>query len=395
MELPPVLTRRFTPKGLYALDALVAILVTVLCSTAALAAPMHGPQEPTWVSILVAVVFGLTVALRRRWPYPTAFAVTITSAVSLATQVVPDFAGIGPGFALALVFYTFGSRARDWKGLGTSIACGALVSAGMIGPIVASGGSPSGDSPGRAFAALFGFIAIAPAQTFGFALGERRAQAAERSRQMLQRAAVEERLRVARELHDVIAHTMTLIVVKAAIGNHVAEASPAEARDALQVIEATGRTAMLEVRRVLDMLREDTPYAPTRGLRDLPALVELASVGGVQVRLDVDRPEEAVAAGMPESVELAVYRIVQEAITNVVKHASPARCHVSVVVGADQVCIEVDDDGKRPARTGSVGHGLIGMRERVALHGGTFSAGPRTEGGFSVRALLPAAGGVT
>ncbi|MER7276696.1 sensor histidine kinase [Dactylosporangium sp. NPDC000244] len=392
MELPPVLTRRLTPKGLYALDAVAAIVVAVICWAAALEVPKQGLREPTWVSALVAVVFGLSVALRRRWTYAMAFTATAAAVISLATQIIPVFASFGPACALSLVFYTFGAYARNWKGMFVIITCGALVSASMVGSILLSDEPPSGDSPSTFFAALFGFLVIAPAQTLGFAIGERRAQTIERNQHMVRQATVEERLRVARELHDVIAHTMTLIVVKASIGNHVAEANPAEARDALQVIESTGRAAMLEVRRVLDILREDTPYAPTRGLGDLPALVELASVGGVQVRLDVERPEGPAVGEMPEAVELAVYRIVQEAITNVVKHAAPAQCHVSVVVNAEEVRIEVNDDGKRPPRPDAVGHGLTGMRERVTLHGGTFAAGPRAEGGYSVRALLPAGG---
>ncbi|WP_433053615.1 sensor histidine kinase [Dactylosporangium sp. CS-033363] len=392
MELPPVLTRRLGPRGLYMLDAFSAAGTTLVCFFAALAVPQGGWSEPLWLSALVALALGVPVAFRRRWPFRSAFVVVAASMLALGAQIVPTFAAAGPAIALALVYYTFGTVARDWKGIAGVVVGGLLISACMVIPMLMSDKPPSGDSPSLIMASFFGLFATSPAQTLGFAIGERRAQTAARNEQAIQKAAVEERLRVARELHDVIAHTMTLIVVKAAVGNHVADASPAEARDALQVIEKTGRAAMLEVRRVLDMLREDTPYAPTPGLNDLPGLVEMASFGGVRVQLDVAPPDKTTIEEVPESVGLAVYRIVQEAITNVVKHAAPAECRVSIVVNPAEIRIEVNDDGKRPPRPNATGHGLIGMRERVALHGGTFTAGPRAEGGFSVRALLPAGG---
>lgn len=192
---------------------------------------------------------------------------------------------------------------------------------------------------------------------------------------------------MARELHDVVAHTLSLIVVKAAVANHVAEANPHEAGAALRVIEETGRKALTEVRRVLGALREDTPYAPAPGLDELPVLARQAAIGGVDVRLDVRQEEPAGA--VPESVGLAVYRIVQEAVTNVVKHAAPAACRATVTVTPGEIRVEVTDDGRRPVLTGGEGHGLIGMRERVTLHGGEFSAGPRPGGGFAVTASLP------
>ncbi|GAA3449444.1 sensor histidine kinase [Dactylosporangium matsuzakiense] len=398
MNLPPLLTRQLTLRGLYTLDALGAVASTVLCYWAAEAAPTDGrPDEPIWLSLVIALAIGLPVAVRRHWPYPAAMTATIAASIGLATEIIPAFAAVAPLFAMALVFYVFNSIARDMRAFFFMFACTVLVSASLAGPIyIAESEAPTtDDTPPWMLAFLLAALVVSLASMLGFTAGERRAQTAERNEQMLQQATVEERLRVARELHDVIAHTMTLIVVKASIGNHVAEADPREARDALQVIEAAGRSAMLEVRRVLDMLREDTPYAPAPGIDDIPALVQLASVGGVEVQLTMDRPDEPAVAEAPESVGLAVYRIVQEAITNVVKHAAPAQCWVNVAVGADGVRIEVDDDGKRPARTHGTesGHGLIGMRERVALHGGTFSAGPRAEGGFSVRALLPAGGG--
>ncbi|GAA2366418.1 sensor histidine kinase [Dactylosporangium salmoneum] len=354
-----------------AIDAAAVVPVGAACLAAAYAAPeAGGPHEPGWVSVVVALAISAPVAVRRRWPYAAAAVATLAAAAALVTQVIPSFAGVAPGCALALVFYSLGAAAPNRWGLTAAAAGAVLAGVGVRPPTVA---------------VFFGLAAVGPAFALGYVVAERRAQAALRDEQLVRQATVEERLRVARELHDVVAHTMTLIVVKASIANHVAEKSPAEARDALRVIETAGREAMLEVRRMLDMLREDTPDAPVRGLRDLPELASLATVGGVEVRLELDPPD----AALPEAEGLAVYRIVQESLTNVVKHAAPARCRVRVEVRGGEVGIEVTDDGGRAAAPGRAGHGLIGMRERAAMHGGTFAAGPRPGGGFAVRARLP------
>ncbi|GIF03958.1 sensor histidine kinase [Actinoplanes siamensis] len=387
------LIRRLRPAELYGLDAVAAAVVVLVSFAGALAEPTDGrPAEPVWVSGLTALAIGLPVVVRRRWPFPVAIAVTLAASLALALEFIPSFAAPGPVGALALAFYTFGTAVRDSRAFLIVAICSFLVSAGMGGPALYAGQSLPPDGPPAFLTAIFGGLVIAPSAILGFAIGERRAQNTQRSEQLRREAAMEERLRLARELHDVIAHTMTLIVVKASIGNHVAESDPAEARDALQIIEKTGRSAMFEVRKVLDMLREDTPYAPTPGLDDLPNLVESASLGDARVTLTVDPPEGAARDAISPSLQLAVYRIVQEAVTNVVKHAAPAHCQVTVVVGPDDVRVEVSDDGKQPPRASSGGHGLIGMRERVALHGGTFSAGPRDGGGFCVTALLPVSG---
>jgi signal transduction histidine kinase len=196
----------------------------------------------------------------------------------------------------------------------------------------------------------------------------------------------EERLRIARELHDIVAHSMGLIAVKAGIGNHVAEARPAEAREALRVIEATSRSSLTEMRHLLGVLRSevDSPaLAPAPDPAGIPALVERARTAGVTVSLILDGTDD-----LAEGLGLSVYRIVQEALTNVVRHAAPTRCAITVAVAEETVRVEVTNDGPRVAR-GPGGHGLIGMRERVAVYGGTFEAGPRPEGGWRVVAVLP------
>ncbi|WP_255658304.1 sensor histidine kinase [Actinoplanes sp. L3-i22] len=386
--------RRLRPVELYVLDAVGAAFVVLICLAGAIEAPPGGqPTEPGWVSALTALVIGLPIAVRRRWPTTVAITVTVASSLALGSEVIPSFAAPGPACGLVLAFYTFGAAVRDTRAFLIQGVCCFLISAGMGAPMFFADHSvPAPDSPPPLLTLFFGALMIAPSAILGFAIGERREQNAQRSEQLRREAAIEERLRIARELHDIIAHTMTLIVVKASIGNHVAESQPDAARDALRVIEKTGRAAMYEVRKVLDMLRADTPYTPTPGIDDLPRLVEMASAGDASVTLTVDCPEETAVDTIAESVQLTVYRIVQEAVTNVVKHAAPAHCQVTVLVGADDIRVEVNDDGQRPVRAGKSGQGLIGMRERAALHGGTLSAGPRDGGGFAVTALLPVDG---
>jgi signal transduction histidine kinase len=302
---------------------------------------------------------------------------------------------------------------------------------------------------------------------------ERRADAARSAAELAGRAVAEERLRIARELHDVVAHSMSLIAVKAGTANHVMAVRPEEAQDALRVIETTSRSALAEMRQLLGVLRagpvpqtspapaapatapapaappappapatspvsgrgllppaasvqdEDAPLpsvpgvaehgapdasgapgaagldgawaavfgigpadlAPQPGMAGLPALAERAEQAGVPVELEVRGVDR-----LPEGVALSVYRIVQEALTNVVRHAAPASCRVAVVGERDEVRVEVIDDG--PGQrvlpvTGRTGHGLIGMRERVLMYGGEFHAGPRVQGGFGVSARIP------
>ncbi|MEU7018515.1 sensor histidine kinase [Streptomyces sp. NPDC046385] len=201
----------------------------------------------------------------------------------------------------------------------------------------------------------------------------------------------DERLRIARELHDVVAHHLTVIAVRAEVARAVASSNPQEAEQTLALVGTAGRTALTEMRRMLGVLRSPTDEAElgsAPGLADLPALADGA---GPRVQLSVD-PHPP----LPPGVELAVYRIVQEALTNVVKHAGSADCRVNLSRTAPgAVEIEVVNDAparlpsRLPPRRPGGGHGLIGMRERAAMCGGTLSAGPLATGSFRVHARLP------
>jgi signal transduction histidine kinase len=210
--------------------------------------------------------------------------------------------------------------------------------------------------------------------------------------ELAERAVAEERLRIARELHDVVAHTMSVVALHAGTGRMVADDDPSAAREALATIETTTRSALLEMRRMLGVLRgsetaEQAVEAPAPGLADLDALIADVAQTGVIVDLRVagDRPN------VPAGVDLAAYRIVQEALTNVIRHARGARAAVTVRYDRGGVTVDIEDDGRnrRPEPSMSTGHGLLGMRERVALYDGELDAGFRPDGGYRVSARLP------
>jgi signal transduction histidine kinase len=218
---------------------------------------------------------------------------------------------------------------------------------------------------------------------------ERRARLAERERDLAAReAVVEERARIARELHDAIAHHVSMIVLQAGAERRVLDGRGGSTREVLETIERIGRGALTEMRRLVGMLRSDAAdeLAPQPGLDDLPALFAQVRRAGLPVELEIEgEPRE-----LPVGVELSAYRIVQEGLTNALKHAGEARASVRVRYGPDALELEIADDGAgAPALAASSGHGLVGMRERVALYGGRLDAGRRPSGGFAVHVLLP------
>jgi signal transduction histidine kinase len=207
-----------------------------------------------------------------------------------------------------------------------------------------------------------------------------------------QQAAADERLRIAQELHDVVAHSLGVIAVQAGVGLHVMDSEPGEARKALEHISRMSRSSLTEIRWLLGRVRDTdgVAYTPAPGLSDLRRLVDEVGQAGLVVDLEVDGTLERV----PPGVGLATYRIAQEALTNAVRHAHAHHAHLRVGVEGDLVAVEVTDDG-RGGVPGEGGHGLIGMQERAAVYGGTVEAGPGPEGGFRVCARLPYEEGAT
>jgi signal transduction histidine kinase len=217
---------------------------------------------------------------------------------------------------------------------------------------------------------------------------EHAARAAQLERE--QEAAVEEeRARIARELHDVIAHSLSVMIVQAGAGEEVAKRSPERVVEPLRSIQETGRQALSEMGRLLGMLREggeELGLVPQPGVADLDGLLEQTREAGLPAELAV----EGARRPLPPGIDLSAFRIVQEALTNARKHGgAAARAQVTLRYGAAALEIEVVDDGPGAASGTSGGHGLIGMRERVAVFGGSLETGPRASGGFGVRAILP------
>jgi signal transduction histidine kinase len=218
---------------------------------------------------------------------------------------------------------------------------------------------------------------------------EARASALERERdEVTRRALAEERLRIAQELHDVVAHSMGVIAVQAGVGAHVIDTEPGEAKKALEAISQTSRSTLVEIRRMLGVLREvqGASYVPAPGLADLDRLVGDVASAGLQAAVRV----EGTATEIPPGVDFTAYRIVQEALTNVLKHAGAATATVIIGYESTALRLEILDDGRGVnGRAAPGGHGLVGMRERVGVYGGSFEAGPRTGGGFRVAVRLP------
>jgi signal transduction histidine kinase len=217
---------------------------------------------------------------------------------------------------------------------------------------------------------------------------EDRAERLEREREeSIRRAASEEQARIARELHDVIAHNVSVMVVQAAAGDDVFDSHPEKARAALRSIDRTGRSALTELRRLLGAVRphDEDRLEPQPGLAALDTLAERMRAAGLPVTLHV----QGALDGVPDGVSLSAYRIVQEALTNTLKHAKASRAEVGVRRTADSVELEIVDDGVGNGSGDAGGQGLIGMRERVSLVGGSLDSGPGPSGGFRVRATLP------
>ncbi|MEU6021495.1 sensor histidine kinase [Micromonospora sp. NPDC047134] len=235
--------------------------------------------------------------------------------------------------------------------------------------------------------ALLSGLAVATAWTLGNSVRSRREHATALRAHAAAEAVTAERLRIARELHDVVAHSIGVIAIQAGVGARVIDTQPEQARAALATIEAASRETLAGLRRTLGTLRrgagEAAALAPTPGLADLDRLVAAAADAGVRVEL-----RRYGECPVPPEVDLAAFRIVQEGLTNVVRHAGVDFCRVTVRCVPDLIAVEVVDDG-RGGPIGVEGHGLIGMRERVQALGGQFHAGPRPEGGFRVTTQLP------
>jgi signal transduction histidine kinase len=380
----PLLVPRLGRRRLIALDGALGVAHAVVLVPITLSTSPSAFRAPVWAVTAIAAMIGLPLVARRRWPVAVFAIILALSGLLLGLGGSPG-AFVAAAGALYMVAAT---RPRPRWEPTRAIAAASL--AGLFGLGVAV------RTADWITIAALGLVAMGAAWTLGRVVRERRVQAAGDARRLAAQAVMEERLRIARELHDVVAHSMSVIAVEAGVGSHVAAVRPDAAGRALAAIETVSRGALAEMRRLLGVLRSEDDaggeLAPSPTLADVSSLCRTAAAAGVVVELDV-----RVGGELPEGVQLTAYRIVQEALTNVIRHAAPARCRVRVEADASRLGIEVVDDGpgRRVLPGGGKqvpGHGLVGMRERVAMYGGALSAAPRPEGGFAVRATLPLEG---
>jgi signal transduction histidine kinase len=352
-----------------------------------------GPDGPLWFDMAATFVFFLPMLARRRFPFgaPVASAVAIAAASFVDGALVSDnFVVALGGIAVALWFGMLRERRQAIAGL--AIEIGALAIVFRNAP----------DFHGRVGAFIFNSVVFSVAWVVGIAIGHKfeeadeakeRAARAEREREERARLAVEEeRTRIARELHDIVGHSVSVMTVQASAVRRLLKPEQEREREALEIVEQTGREALAEMRRLVGVLRrpEEAPaLAPQPSLEHLGKLVEQAREAGLPVELRIEGKSIPLSPG----VDLTGYRLVQEGLTNAVKHAGAAGAQVLVRYGNGEVEIVVSDDGDGSGDGEKGGHGLVGMRERVAVYGGELEAGPRAEGGYVLRARLPVENG--
>ncbi|MGI9000808.1 MAG: sensor histidine kinase [Pseudonocardia sp.] len=386
--LPPWFRQRLWQLGV--IDLLPAVWITLLAVFGTLDTGLGFSGGTVVVIWLVALVGGVPLAVRRRRPVPVLGVVLAWSVVAVVLGMSVTATVLAVAFALYSVALSVGPRgsaiALVAALLGVTLAT--TLTATMLGThfLVVN---PSAElfAADLLSALSFSWFGIGAGWTLGRSVRAGHEYASQLAEHRAQKAVSGERLRIAREMHDVVGHSMSVIVMKAAVANHVYDARPEESREALGVIESVSRAALADIQRVLGSLRSagETDLAPSPGLDELPALVENAQLADVAVQLNC-----GTVPALPAAVQLSAYRIVQEALTNVIKHAtSPARCTVRITAEPGELHLAVIDDGVPCRPVGEPGHGLIGMRERAALHHGTLMAGRQPDGGFAVHARLP------
>ena len=328
-----------------------------------------------------AGALALLVPLARRVRLPLTLIATL-AAVGLAGERLPKRVLDVEAFGLIVLLVVYNAGAHT---SGRRAWVGGVVTAGLA--IVVALTDPDGVSFAGIifFALLFGGPWVAGHVVQRRRLGEARMR---HERDAAEAAIVEERARIARELHDVVAHAISVIVLQARGGRSLLDSEPHETRGALDTIEHTGQQALVEMRRLVGLLRasdERLELAPQPTLSQLRHLVDQVRAAGLPVELSI----EGSPVALPPGVDLSAYRIVQEALTNALKHAGPARARVRLAYSPEALDLEVSDDGAGAADGGDGGHGLVGMRERVTVYGGDLEAGPQPDGGYAVRVRLP------
>ena len=379
--------RRPRGRRSLAFDLALALVAT----TAELGQVNGASGSPTGAAIVLAVVAGGALVLRRASPLAVLATTLAASAAIVALDNDPS--GVSVGIAL----YTTAALCERRVSLAALVATTA---------IAATGSAITTDTPGRETSATFGAIIVAMLSVGIWGLGayaqterryrrelEERAASAEREREQLARIAVhEERASIARELHDIVAHSVSVMLVGVRGARDVLRTAPDAADDTLARVERSGEQSLAELRRILALLREPQQTAeshPQPSLAELDELVASYRTAGLPARLEVI----GEPMPLPSGVELSIYRIVQEALTNALKHSDPTNVTVTLAFHDSRLELEVVDDGTTATTdAATIGQGLIGMRERLALLGGELETGPREGGGFRVAARLPVGG---
>jgi signal transduction histidine kinase len=364
-------------------DALVAAGVLAIAVAEVTASAAISPKA---AALPCELVMAIALLWRRRLPLAVAVVVAAAQVVEAAAGV-PLQQPVVPVLASVIAVYALMTRANVLR---MAVGSAALLSAVGIETALQHKGFGN-----FAFALIFLVGAAIVGRTVHARTAQTvqlqaRADTLEREGEVrVQLAAQEERARIARELHDVIAHSVSVMVVQAGAAEQMMTRNPARALTAVQTVQATGRDALGEMGRLLGILREgmdELGLSPQPGLGDVPALIADARHAGLAVELQIIGEQRS----LPPGPALSIYRIVQEGLTNVRKHASSTRAAVRLIYSSAGVDAEVTNTGgETTTATSGGGHGLIGMRERVAVYGGTLQAGPRDGGGYHVHAHLP------
>jgi signal transduction histidine kinase len=369
-------------------DALILVGVGVgLAEVVLTQDDLDGPKGPLWFDILAILAITLPLFLRRRFPFGAP--VAVGSALALSSfvdgRLVPNgLITVLFGIAAFVLMGMLRDRNQALAGLAFGIGVVAIV----------AHNDPKGGVGNFVFVSIVFSIAWAISRLVSrqFHQAEEareRAEQAEREREERALLAVsDERARIARELHDVVGHSVSVMTVQASAARRLLRPQQEKEREALLVVEKTGREAMAEMRRMVGVLRrpEEAPaLAPQPSLEQIQKLVEHTREAGLPVELRI----EGEPVELPAGIDLTAYRLVQEGLTNAIKHAHAQSAEVVIRYGDDDVEVSVTDDGLGGGDGDGGGHGLVGMRERVSVYGGELEAGPRTGGGFCLRARLP------
>ena len=377
---------------IYWVDALIALLLVAGMLELVVARNSESdPSTSLWLSLLLLAVLVAPIFTRRRFPFaaPASYWVLAAAITFYDGDLIPFIGSLGVvGLATAFML----GNLRDGLKAGIGLA---IVTVGIVVVVYNIPGSETGSNY------VFISLRFIVAWLAGYAMRERAEQAeaaeerairAEREREAAARVAVaEERARIARELHDIVAHAVSVMVLQVGAVRHKLPDALDDDRDALRGVERAGRMALAEMRRLLSAMRrdgEEPELVPQPGLDGLDSLLDEIGRAGLPVELHV----EGQPFPLPRGIDLSAYRIVQEGLTNALKHAHASDADVIVRYRPDELGIEVRDNGRGNAKSDGLGHGLVGVRERVKIYGGQMSAGTSEDGGFVLTTRLPLGG---